>query len=281
MADETAVAQPEEGQEQGGQEQSQGHPSWDLSRYPADMRDFAQQVLRDHDGDVTRRFQEHAEYKKGWEPFEQIEGLRDMDPEEVAGLVDFRNRLMSEGGEQEFINGLFDPEVEGSEDRWAEIGQQNGWLDDDDAEGDGYGDDGDEAGSARERQLEQKLEELQNIVTGRFQQEDMQRETEQLDQEIDQELNGLHDEFGEFDDEAVQALSLTFDGDDALRQGLAYYFKIRGDSQQELVGSKQNQPDPALSGGRADTEPEQYKGFNDPRLKQNAMRRFSNQGPGR
>lgn len=273
MADETAVAQPEEGQEQGGQEQSQGHPSWDLSRYPADMRDFAKQVLSDHDGDVTRRFQEHAEYKKGWEPFESIEGLRDMDPEEVAGLVEFRNRLMSEGGEQEFINGLFDPEVEGSEDRWAQIGQANGWLDDD--EGD---DDVDDDGSPDiDAKLQEHLAPMQQWIA----QQEQQREEQQLDQEIDQELNGLHEEFGEFDDETVQALSLMYDGDDALRQGLAQYFKIRGDSQQELVGSKQNQPDPALSGGRADTEPEQYKGFKDPRLKQNAMRRFSGQGPGR
>src|SRR4051812_8173058 len=200
MADETAVAQPEgEGQEQGGQEQGQGHPSWDLSRYPADMRDFAQQVLRDHDGDVTRRFQEHAEYKKGWEPFENIEGLKDMDPEEVAGLVDFRNRLMSEGGEQEFIHGLFDPEQNpGAEDQWAEIGQQNGWLDDEDSEGEHDGENGGSDDAVR-----QELAELKDFVAGRFQQEDMQRQEQQLDHEIDAELQGLHEEFGEFDDETV------------------------------------------------------------------------------
>jgi hypothetical protein len=266
------AAQPTEGGGQDGGQQGGGHPSWDVDRYPADLRDFATEVLRDHDGDVTKRFQQHAEYRKQWEPFEKINGLRDVDPEDLQGLLQFHQQISTPEGQQAFMDNMLS-QVE--EDQWAQIGQENGWLDDED-QGDGY-DDEDQGNEGMLSKIQELLDQRLGPVEEWTQQQEQRQAEQEIDQTIDKELADLHEQYGEFDDDTVQALALLYDGEDALQQGLAKFFEIQGDSQQDLIGRKTNQPDLALSGGQADTEPEAFTGLRDPRLKQATMRRFQGQ----
>lgn len=80
MADDiTEPAQPNEGQ---GGEATDAPYAEQLSRFPEEVRGDVEEVLREFDGNTTRKFQEASEYRKGWEPYEQL-GVNRQDPGEV------------------------------------------------------------------------------------------------------------------------------------------------------------------------------------------------------
>jgi hypothetical protein len=61
-----------------------------LDRIPEELRGQVEPVFRDWDGRTTQRFQEAAEYRRAWEPYEQL-GVQQVSPQEVAWLLQFRN----------------------------------------------------------------------------------------------------------------------------------------------------------------------------------------------
>lgn len=81
MDDETEAVQPEgEGQ---GSEAAGGSP-WEslLTRFPEETRDEAASAFREMEGSFTKRFQEAAQAREQWQPFEQL-GVNQRDPAEV------------------------------------------------------------------------------------------------------------------------------------------------------------------------------------------------------
>jgi len=81
------VQPPESGQgEQGGGAPYQEY----LDRIPEEVRGQVEPVFRDWDGQVTQRFQDAAEFKRTWEPYEQL-GVHQVAPNEVQWLMQFRD----------------------------------------------------------------------------------------------------------------------------------------------------------------------------------------------
>ena len=80
MAETVDGVQPDEGQ--GGTAGDSPFQEY-LDRIPEEGREAALEAFRDFDANTTKKFQAASEYRKGWEPFEQL-GVNHRDPEEVA-----------------------------------------------------------------------------------------------------------------------------------------------------------------------------------------------------
>lgn len=74
---------------QGGQ--GDGNPPYAeyLSRVPEEARAEVEQAFRQWDADVTRRFQESAEFRRQWEPYQEL-GVNQLSPEDVEWALQFR-----------------------------------------------------------------------------------------------------------------------------------------------------------------------------------------------
>jgi hypothetical protein len=59
-----------------------------LSRIPEDVRGDVEPVFKEWDASVTKRFQDAAEYRKSWEPYQQA-GLNQYEPEYLAQAAQF------------------------------------------------------------------------------------------------------------------------------------------------------------------------------------------------
>jgi flagellar biosynthesis/type III secretory pathway chaperone len=92
MADEADVVQPDEGQG-GGSEGTSPYAEY-LERIPEEVRDQVEPVFRDWDANTTRRFQESSEFRKAWEPYEQI-GVNQHDPEAVKWGLEMREAAIN------------------------------------------------------------------------------------------------------------------------------------------------------------------------------------------
>jgi hypothetical protein len=60
-----------------------------LDRLPEDIRGDVEPIFKDWDSNVTKKFQEAAEFRKQWEPFSDL-GLNDVPREEVENLLALR-----------------------------------------------------------------------------------------------------------------------------------------------------------------------------------------------
>lgn len=70
------------------QSSSPTNPKWDAyiaeHAVPEPAHNYVRDALRYFDGNVTKEFQKHAEYRSRWEPYEQIEGFDQWEPEQLA-----------------------------------------------------------------------------------------------------------------------------------------------------------------------------------------------------
>ena len=82
-------APPAQPEGQGGQ--GDGNPPYAeyLSRVPEEARAEVEQAFRQWDADVTRRFQESAEFRRQMEPYQQL-GVDQLSPEDVEWALQFR-----------------------------------------------------------------------------------------------------------------------------------------------------------------------------------------------
>jgi hypothetical protein len=84
--------QPEEGQ---GGEATGGLFDSYLQTVPEDARDTVASYLKDASKGVEGRLQEAAAFRKTWEPFSQIEALKDYQPEDLSQLVAWHQSVVS------------------------------------------------------------------------------------------------------------------------------------------------------------------------------------------
>lgn len=59
-----------------------------LDRIPEEVRGQVEPVFKDWDANTTRRFQEHADFRKTWEPYQNT-GISNVDPERVQWAMQF------------------------------------------------------------------------------------------------------------------------------------------------------------------------------------------------
>lgn len=252
----------------GGGEGGQGGEGlglYDLSAAPEELRPHLEAELKKIEGNATKRFQEHADYRKRWEPYEGIEGFADLPPEDVQRLVAF-HKLASdpEQFEQwlrqvapEFGVKLADvePELEpGGGDPNAALQQM---LD------------------AFEQKLEQRFAPIESFVST----QDMTAREQAVSAEIDTAIDAVRGETEWDEDTRNAVLQLahayeTMPVEESIQKAFEDYQRIRGNGQSELVDGRLSQPAPGLRNGRPDTAPEEFDGIGDPKLKQAALTRM-------
>lgn len=79
---------PGGGEDQGAAAEVSDPGLYDLESVDPDIREHLTPHLKAIEGNVTKKLQEAAEFRKGWEPYEEL-GLRDIDPAQVKQLLEF------------------------------------------------------------------------------------------------------------------------------------------------------------------------------------------------
>lgn len=250
------------------------HGLYDLSSTPEELRPYAEDLLAQVSKNVDAKFREHADYRKGWAPFEEL-GLRDMDPQELNELLTFRNEILSDPEAlQQWLAAVSEhtgwkPQLD--QDAWLALGEENGWFED---EGSGGEDQPASLSQQIEAMLEQRLKPLEEFVH----ETRSQSEVSQIRQQLEKQLDDLEAEHGDFDRNAVVRLAHAYDAEgseDPIADAFEEYQRLRGSSQADLLDEKADQPDAALGTGQADTAPEKFTALDDPGLKEAVRRRLA------
>lgn len=238
-----APAVPAQPEGQGGDGEN-GLGLYDLSAAPDELRPLLEAELKKVEGNVTRKFQEHAEYRKRFEPLEQIP------PDELTGLMEFR-QLAS------------DPEQ--FADWWTQVGESMGLLEpdgEDAIEGEEEGTDG--LVQSITEQVMAALDQRLGPLEQRYVSQEQETRMQQATQQVESELSELQQQHGDFDQDAVCQLALAHEGPDAIRKGFEDYQRIIGNTERGMVEQKLAGPaGGGEAGGRPDTHPEPVTSFGD------------------
>jgi hypothetical protein len=236
---------------QGGDTPAEGLGLYDLSDAPEELRPYLEQELKKIEGNVTKRFQEHADFREQLGPLADIDGLSEVPADELSELIEFR-QIAS------------DPEQ--FEAWWNTIGENMKFFADDE-EGEG-GEPGDEFGDFEEGgepeyvgEMREKIAELEARLGETSERQEEQSQQQRVDAaiaKIQTDLEALP--HGETDPEKVEAINAAVvklahaypDDDDAIAKAFADWQQISGTAQGDLVDRKLGQPQAALSGGTPD-----------------------------
>jgi hypothetical protein len=184
---------------------------YDLGSVPEELRRLRQDVAKQIQGNVTRRFQEHADFRKTWEPFSQVEGLTDLPPEELQELVQFREIASDPAQFDDWLVGIAEAMAEADPDRFqavfGRLGESTGLFGDDgEDDGDEGGDGGDRPESLREmftEMLDERLGPIEQHVNHSSQESRVNAAREQIANELEQIAGEHKEQFGEeLDDDA-------------------------------------------------------------------------------
>lgn len=246
---------------------------YDLDSVAPEIRDAVAPHLKAIEGNVTKKFQEAAESRKAWEPYEEL-GIKDLDPESLKGLLEFAQMAN-------------DPEQFGQ--WWQAAGNEMG-LFEKFAQGEDLDlDMEDDLSSERIAELvEKQVAEKLGPVEQTIQQQEAERETAQANEEVAKAMDSFKSENSalfEGDKEGevermVARLAYSYSDDESLspaemiQKGGEDYKKLIGQGEGSLFDRKANQPAPPEGAGAADTSPEKITSFNDPRLKEAAKERL-------
>lgn len=261
------VEQPDGGQDDGGG----GAPYQEyLDRIPEQFRDEVEPIFKEWDGNVTRRFQESADFRKQWEPLQET-GIHELEPDAVSWLVQLHAALDQPDIMQQWWDSYAKEHGLGAEQAPAE--DQSIPLD--------------EFGMPDSQQFEKLLEERLGPLSKqleefgqRFQQSDQQAAQAEAQTYIDGQLSKLaqeHNNGTPFDSETVDLIdrfaSKYIDSDplNAIPKGYADLQKLLNQREQQVLQGKLNQPPPAETGGVPAGAPEKYKRFDDPAVRQQAL----------
>lgn len=243
MAEEPDPVQPEDGQ--GGEGGDAPYAEY-LNRIPEEVRSEVEPVFRDWDSNTTRRFQEAAEYKRGWEPFEEL-GVNQRDPQEVQWAMQFVDALQNPSAIKEWFdgyakeNGLTPAQEAQLEQEYVDPSVQ----------------------ALVEQQLQAQLgpvaSQLAEMSQWRQNQEQQAREAQAMSQiktEID-DLKAKHpDEFNEQMVEKLLPQYIESDPQHAVQRAFSDWQAIRSQIEKDTMQGKANAPAAAVSGGSADGAPE-------------------------
>lgn len=214
-----------------------------LNRIPEEVRGHVEPIFKEWDSNVTRRFQEHAEFRKQFEPYQPL-GLTELSPDEVAWALQFRQAAVS------------NPHA--IRDWYQEYGQQHGLIEtapSSPAQPDPYAVEfEDPTIAALKQQLTPLQQQIEQMNAWRQQQEEQARVTEARNYVETQmsELEVKHPE--EFNRRAVEGLVAQYIDTDpahAVPRAFADWQHIRSQIEKDTLQDKVNQPPPAESGGIA------------------------------
>lgn len=210
-----------------------------LDKLPEDIRGDVEPVFKEWDSNVTKKFQEAADYRKQWEPFEGL-NLNDVPRDELENLIALRS-LAAESPEG-FDQWLMDTAIER-----GLMGQDQ--LQEDD--------------ESYEDPLSPIQSELQQLKEWKEQQENEARISEAM-KFVEQQVEEAAQKHPDVPQElAEQFLAAYAESDPENAVSLAYEAaeKWMAQIQQGMVQDKLAQPEAAEQGSRADGSPEQIKDF--------------------
>lgn len=208
-------------------------------------RDEALELFRQSDANITKEFQRRAEAAKEWEAYEQV-GLKDFAPEDVGKLIAFAEIAADDQ--------LFTDWVK---DRATALGL---------LEGDGESEAEAGAGALEGEPQELTPETVEKLIADALAQRDQQAQQEReeaaqfeaFQAQVNADLEALHEEHGEFDDDEVLFQATRFGGD--VKKGFEQLQKLIGTAQREVVEKKLGEKEP-VKGGRSDATPEPVTDF--------------------
>lgn len=241
MDETTEPVQPEG---QGGEAASDAPYAEYLERIPEQVRADVEPVFKDWDANVTRRFQEHSEYKRSWEPFEQL-GVNKLNPEDVQWGIEFRQLAENPQAVQQW---------------YEQYAQQNGLTAEQAEE---LAEAVDPEISALKEQLASISQEVVPLLQWRDQQEQVRAQAE-AKAEIDQQLADLKKQHGDFPVEMVEkfvANHIQSDPEHAIQLAYEDWTKFRAKIEKDYVQSKLDQPQAAEAGGTPATTPDPVSGL--------------------
>jgi hypothetical protein len=249
---------------------------YDLDSVAPEHRDIVAPHLRAFDGKVTKKFQEAADYKKQWAPYEES-GINDVPPETLQELLTFAKMANDPAQADQFNQWLTQMATER-----GLLGGSND-LDELDLE------DENSPEKIEERLAQKVAEEIGPLkqFAEQWQQEQTQAKAEQ---HVEAAFTKAREEFPTvFEGEPEkQEKAMNFvvdlargqlDGDDpdgkltekAVLTACKTYLDAVGDGEKSLFEKKADQPLVPEGPGAAATSPEKISSFSDPRLKEAAL----------
>jgi len=243
----TDDAQPAEGQgDDGG-----GAPYAEyLEAVPEQFREQVEPAFKKWDADVNKKFQDHAEYRKAWSPYEEA-GINEYEP----GLI--QEVLQTAQDPMAYLSWVHEQSPELAQNAWEQYGEANGLFDSGEDEEESGG--GEDFEAALAEQIEQRLSPIEQ----RFQEQDERERQQEAQSLVDAEFQALREEHGEaFDEDKEEATrafarmifeSSEIDFKDAIRQGWERVQKLGVDAERGLVDDKLSQPNTPETGGRPNT----------------------------
>lgn len=179
-----------------------GHPAWEevLTAVPEEFHEALIPKLKGWDGGVTRRFQEiHSQYEplKAFEPLVQ----QGFDPDTLSQAI-----------------GLYQALNDSPDKVYEALGEAYGFGEQE-SESDDYDDEGE---TSIPRELQEQLDRQERALEAMAEELSRRNEQEQnlqQTQELDNYLNSLRSEYGDFDEDyVVTKLANGMDGEVAVRQ---------------------------------------------------------------
>lgn len=217
-----------------------------LDKLPEDIRGDVEPVFKEWDSNVTKRFQEAADYRKQWEPLEDL-NLGAVPRDELESLLQLRELAAN------------DPE---QFDAWVrETAQERGLLGNEDP----YSNDEFDPFAPEEDKLEPVMSELQQMKE-RFEAMENEKRVAEAMQMVESQMQEQAEKHPDVPQElAEQFLSMYADVDPDNAVQLAYEAaeKWTVQIQQQMMEQKLGQPEAAEQGSTPDASPEAVKSFKD------------------
>lgn len=213
---------------------------YDLSTVPEELRDSVAPILKEIEGNATKKFQQHADFRRQWEPYEEL-GIHELDPEGLGNLLEFARALDGEGARDALLE-LADAL---GVDLTAEPGEPDPLSD-----------------------LRSELEDLRAWKAQIEENEQLDNVRAETSQRIQAEWASVQERHGKpFTDEEVDSLRelatafLEAGKDEPITKAYEFIHGLTGRAASDFVANAPDQPAPAEPGGRAATTAEPVDDF--------------------
>lgn len=236
-----------------GQGDSDVGSFFDLSNVPEDYQPHLEPILKEVQKNVDGKFREHADYRKQWEPYDEL-GLTEYDPESVQKLLQFAELIEDQDQFRQW---------------WEAVGSEYGWSDellgDSDLDGDDDFSDGDDVLdlSTLEQTIAEKLDERLGPFLEQQRTQEEQHQIEEATAFVDSEIARLKEEYGDFDEQAVYRFAAVYDSQDAIERGVKDYLSHINEIKKGVVAAGGNSPRVPEGEGLSNTNQEPITNFKD------------------
>lgn len=237
-----------------GSEDTGGLYDAHLQNIPEEHREHVLPALQSLSKDFDQRFRDAADYRKQWEPYEQL-GLNQYDPNELGQLIQWSQQVgndpqaLAEWVQHLVSQGVLDPNALNpqAQSPYEGLDQQQGQQD-------GFED-------PRVAMLEQQLQELSQWR----QQQEQQATEQQIIQDAHRQFSQIESELGrgltEGQKDAIYQLGVNKDGDDWIMQGYRLFQQLGAEAQKEFVANAEQRPQSPEKGTGAPEGAEPVRSF--------------------